>query len=151
MNPVQYIIANQGARMSPGKLAAQVAHASVKGVTYDILVGTALYLEWNDSGHTKIVLAARDNDHMLWAERYLSEQGFHGQMIIDEGRTEVSPLTPTALGFPILDKDDEKVKFAFSTFKLYKDLPPEIIITPPNFGIPEATKRFKLPWRNDDD
>lgn len=124
MNPVQYIIANQGLRMSSGKLAAQVAHAAVKG--YDHTPNyTDLCEKWWDTGHTKIVLAARNNDHMQWARQYLIDQGFRGYMIIDEGRTEVPPLSPTALGFPILDKDDEKAKFAFSTFKVYKDLPPE--------------------------
>jgi peptidyl-tRNA hydrolase, PTH2 family len=122
MRPVQYIIANQGAGMSPGKLAAQVAHAAVMGYvqTEDLDLRNA----WWRTGHTKIVLASRDNIHMLWSERYLADHGFKGYMVIDEGRTEVDPLTPTALGFPILDKDDEQVQFAFSTFALYKEPKP---------------------------
>lgn len=154
MRPVQYIIANQGAHMSPGKLAAQVAHAAVKGVAHDMLSGTPIYWEWNKTGHTKIVLAARDNDHMLWAERYLVGEGFHGFLIIDEGRTEVDTLTPTALGFPILDKDDEKVQFAFETFKLYKDPTWEwanskqaIIVTEPPAGFGVSEKRRYWPWK----
>lgn len=108
--------------MSAGKLAAQVAHAAVKGVDITRDMGSSgLISDWNRTGHTKIVLAARDAEHLLSAERYLAEQGILGSLIIDEGRTEVLPLTPTAIGFELVDKDLEKIKFAFSTFKLYKD------------------------------
>jgi PTH2 family peptidyl-tRNA hydrolase len=146
VRPVQYIIANQGANMSPGKLAAQVAHAAVKGCMQQALVGHQIYWRWNETGHTKIVLSVRDDAHMHWAHIYLAQHGFEGHLIIDEGRTEIDPLTPTALGFPILDKDDEKVQFAFSTFELYKEPKPEIIITAPpaDFGISEKPRRW---WR----
>lgn len=120
-NLTQYIIANQGIGMTPGKLAAQVAHASVKG--YELSVSKTID-EWNKTGHTKIVLSARDTEHLLLAERYLSEQGIQTCLIIDEGRTEVDPLTPTALGTEIVDRDDEEIKFAFSTFKTYKEPKP---------------------------
>lgn len=130
MNVVQYIIANQGVGMSPGKLAAQVAHASVKG--YELTLGTVSPVRddktiaaWNDTGHAKIVLSARDTEHLLTTERYLIERGHRVALIVDEGRTEVPPLTPTALGVELLDKDDEYIKFSFSTFKTYREPKPE--------------------------
>lgn len=126
-NIVQYIIANQGANMSGGKLAAQVAHAAVKGYAITRVQGGDYIEVWNKTGHTKIVLMARDNEHMYAAERYLADQGIATALIIDEGRTEVPALTPTALGSELVDKDDERIKFAFGTFKLYKDKPKQAV------------------------
>lgn len=129
MNIVQYIIANQGIGMSPGKLGAQVAHAAVKG--YELTLtqwhdSPGIIQTWNDTGHTKIVLAARDTEHLYSAARYLADRGHRIALIVDEGRTEVLPLTPTALGLELLDKDDEYVKFSFSTFKTYREPKPEV-------------------------
>lgn len=130
MNIVQYIIANQGAGMTGGKLAAQVAHASCGAYVklgHDDLAKLDTQIRyrssWWETGHTKIVLAARDNEHMYSAERYLAEHGIETFLVIDEGRTEIAALTPTALGSELVDKDDERIKFAFGTFKLYKDKP----------------------------
>ncbi len=115
-----YIVANKGLGMSPGKLAAQVAHAAVKA--YEVS-DKALIDAWNDYGHTKIVLEAQDIEHLLMVERYLSERGLVTYLIIDEGRTEIDPHTPTALGVSIVDKDDPNVQFAFGDLRTYKERP----------------------------
>lgn len=133
VNYVMYIIANKGAGMSPGKLAAQVGHAVQKA--YEITDGSRhtrnqpeIIADYNRTGHAKIVLEARDAEHLLTAERYLNERGLRTALIVDEGRTEVPPLTPTALGVEILDKNDPDVVFSMSTFKTYKEdpLPPPL-------------------------
>lgn len=113
-----YIVANKGLGMSPGKLAAQVAHAAVKA--YETSVQSDID-SWNQSGHTKIVLEARDTEHLLMVERYLNDRGIWTELIIDEGRTEIDPHTPTALGVAIVDKDDENIKFAFGDLRTYKE------------------------------
>src|SRR4051812_47912551 len=103
---VQYIIANKGLGMSAGKLAAQVAHAAVKGfeMTEEAPGGGIAIAEWNATGHTKIVLEARDEAHLIAFRDYAKSRGIESWLVIDEGRTEVTPHSPTALGFPILDK-----------------------------------------------
>jgi peptidyl-tRNA hydrolase, PTH2 family len=122
---VQYIVANKGLGMSAGKLAAQCCHASVKG--YEITIenadnggGEAIF-EWNKTGHTKIVLEARDTEHLSAFREYAKSRGYDSWLVIDEGRTEVAPHSPTALGFPILDKADRDVAFTFSDLKTYRD------------------------------
>lgn len=110
--------------MSPGKLAAQVAHAAV-GAYVRYPVSDELRHAWWHSGHTKIVLEARDTEHLLMVERYLDERGVECVLIIDEGRTEIDPHTPTALGTTIVDKDDEGIKLAFLDLRTYKDRKPE--------------------------
>lgn len=120
-NYAMYIIANQGLEMSSGKLAAQVAHGAVRAFNS---TPHNVRQQWLDSGECKIVLQARDEAHMRNIIDYLREK-LHGEpfVIIDEGRTEVPPLSLTVIALPVLDKDDPQVKFAMETFKLYKDKP----------------------------
>lgn len=152
MNPVMYIIANPALKMTPGKLAAQVAHAAVEayrlsckrgpdlsdagllnmpGITSGRTrwVNEALFEEssianrWRRGGHyTKIVLMA---DDLNTAFEYIGARGFNVVKIIDEGRTEFDGrLTPTAIGVEIVDKDSAHVQETFGAFKLYREATP---------------------------
>lgn len=127
---VQYIVANKGLGMSPGKLAAQVAHASVKG--YQMSTHEDMSAEeaevariWDRTGHTKIVLEARDTEHLTAFREFAKSRGHNSWLVIDEGRTEVPPHSPTALGFPILDKLDPDVQHTFGDLKTYREKPRE--------------------------
>lgn len=129
MNPVMYILANKGLGMSAGKLAAQVGHAAVRAyilstfgtngvVTEDQL---ALTGEWLENGETKVVIECRDTEHLLSAQKYIESKGFLTYLIVDEGRTEIDPHSPTALGVQVVDKADRKVAAAFADFRTYRD------------------------------
>jgi PTH2 family peptidyl-tRNA hydrolase len=154
MNPVMYIVLNKGAEMSPGKLAAQAAHAAVEA--YLASPDSNLKRVWHRGGHyTKIVLEARDAEHLCNIERYINERGFDTRLIIDEGRTEVAPHTPTALGVEIVDKHDAHVQATFGTFDLYRedepdDTPTEKYKTPnPNeiLGKPSTLTPNEFPYQ----
>lgn len=131
MNPVQYIIANEGAGMSPGKLAAQVAHASFEAVIRSYghderqpgyLVEPNLVRLWRCGGHhAKIVLGVRDAEALRTADRYLVERGFPTYMEIDPGRTELDGLTPVAIASQVVDKDNPHVRATFKEFDLYSN------------------------------
>ena len=141
MKPVQYIILNKGLGMSTGKASAQTAHASLGAYENFNTVDNAEIVEaWWNSGHTKIVLEARDTEHLLMVERYLNERGIKTHLIIDEGRTEIAPHTPTALASVIVDKTDENVQMAFGDLKTYKDSGP----TPDRTEPPGWLKRFGI-------
>lgn len=121
MNPVMYIIANRGLKMSPGKLAAQVAHAAVEAFR---LSESHMIQKWDRGKHyTKIVLSADDEQALSNMEHYLRDRGFKVVPIIDEGRTEIKAFTRTALGVAIVDKDDLHTMETFSSFKTYKPFP----------------------------
>lgn len=131
MNPVQYIILNKGAGMSTGKAAAQAAHASQMGLLAQVDFDTLrspyedkLTNLWMRGGHyAKIVLEVPSAECLKDAERYINDRGFRTALIIDEGRTEISPVTPTALGTGVVDKDFPHARETFSAFKLYSDTP----------------------------
>jgi peptidyl-tRNA hydrolase len=99
---------------------AQAAHAVTRSM---ILLNDDKHRgKWLQSPHqTVIVLEARDENHMKNIKDYLDERGFPTAEVIDEGVNEIDPHTWTALAAPILNKDNEKVYKAFSSFNLYRD------------------------------
>lgn len=123
MKPVMYIFANRGLGMSPGKLAAQVAHAAVEAFT---ISETDLVEKWyNGNAYTKLVMLAEDEAHLFTIDRYIKDRGFDAKLIIDEGRTEIRPHTATALGVQIVDRDDPHVAATFGDFKTYRENTPK--------------------------
>lgn len=133
MKPCQYIIADHTLGMSPGKLAAQAAHAAIEGLRLNAKSewgnpwDASIVNRWYQGGHyAKIVL---QSDDLLVAERYLNDRGFKTALIVDEGRTEFDgKLTPTAIGLPVLDRDIPHVSETLSAFKLYTQTAPVAII-----------------------
>jgi peptidyl-tRNA hydrolase, PTH2 family len=123
-----YIFVNRGLKMSPGKLAAQVAHAAIEAYKLSESRGNepgkCLVRQWYEQGTTKIVMLAEDTEQLLMIERYLKERGYNLHLVIDEGRTEIKSFTPTALGVELVDKDDPKVAEHFGHFKTYREEKP---------------------------
>jgi len=120
--PVMYLFVNKGINMSPGKMAAQTAHAAccAQRISNDQLIN-----DWYEFGfYTKIVLEARSERHLETIKKYLEERDIKTSLIIDEGRTELNPHTMTALGVEVIDKNIKGE--IFKSFKLYK---PEFNIT----------------------
>lgn len=118
-NPTMYLFINKGLQMSIGKAMAQSAHAAVEAFQQSSI---GMLEEWYKGKHyKKIVLQARDQDHLRTIALYLRERGFKTVFIIDEGMNEVAPHSITALGVEIVDQEDPNVKATFSSFKLYKD------------------------------
>lgn len=143
MKPCMYIFVNKGLRMSPGKIAAQAAHAAVEAYNLS-LPDQDLVAAWYQGGHyMKLIMEARDEAHLHTIERYLNDRGFAAALIIDEGRTEIDALSATALGVALVDKDDPHTAATFSSFSLFKEpRPPLPEPEEPKVRIPE-TDEFK--------
>lgn len=114
-----YLFLNKGLRMSAGKMAAQAAHAAVEAAS---ISDESLLRKWNMGGHyKKLVMQARDAEHLLLIERYLNDRGFKTKLIIDEGLTEIPAHSATALGVEIVDKDAGHTAASFESFELYRE------------------------------
>lgn len=101
----QVLVMRADLSMSPGKLAAQAAHAAVK--TADIAPRDYVD-EWNRHGVTKIVLEVWDEASLIALYKMAVAAYLPAVLIVDEGRTEVRPGSITALGIgpaPIADID----------------------------------------------
>lgn len=120
--PVQYLFVNKGLGMSPGKLAAQVAHAaclSQRGSNHKMVEA------WYEFGfYTKLVMEARDAEHIRTIEKYLQERGIKSFIVIDEGHTEIPKHSVTALGVEVIDKNE--LGPIFKEFSLFR---PELTFT----------------------
>jgi PTH2 family peptidyl-tRNA hydrolase len=120
--PYMYLFVNKGLGMSPGKMAAQVAHAAVESY---IISDVKLRNDWRlpEKHYVKLVMEARNSEHLENIQKYLEDRNIKTIRIIDEGLTEIEPHQFTALGVEIVDKNI--VGKTFDTFNLYK---PEINI-----------------------
>lgn len=143
LRPALYLFVNKGLRMSAGKIAAQVAQA---------VTGTLMATDppkvvewWRGPGHhhAVYVMEARDTEHIGYIERYLNDRGYTTYLMIDEGMTEIDPITPTVLGVEIVDKEDEDVAATFSIFKLYKE-PRPVDMSGGPYGMKGVKRRWWL-------
>ncbi|MHA1595949.1 MAG: peptidyl-tRNA hydrolase Pth2 [Candidatus Baldrarchaeia archaeon] len=99
--PVEYkqvIVVRTDIKMSKGKLAAQVAHASVTAAE----VARIRYHEWWNAwflqGQKKVVLKVKSLDELIKIKEEAEREKLPVAMIQDRGLTELPPGTITALG-----------------------------------------------------
>nr|WP_262370951.1 aminoacyl-tRNA hydrolase [Rossellomorea vietnamensis] len=104
---VQYYVVNKELDMSAGKIAAQTAHAATIS-TIDMLSDSSkfpefrdVFIQWYQTGMTKIVLRGRQKD----LER-LAEKGFY--TVHDSGRTEIASGSLTVIAMPPMPKSEAK-------------------------------------------
>lgn len=120
MNAGMYIFVNEGLDMSPGKIAAQAAHAAVEAYRLTPPTSNVLRMWYCGNHYAKYVMSARSSEHLRDIERYLNDRGFKTALIIDEGHTEIDPIQPTALGVELVDRDNPHVAATFSNFELLR-------------------------------
>jgi peptidyl-tRNA hydrolase len=123
IDPCLYMFINRGLGMTPGKIAAQGGHAAVEGYRITPSDSNLLRLWYRGGHYKKIVLLGKNENHMRNIEQYLTARDIGCVTIIDEGHTEIEPLSITAIGCEVLDKNHPHVAATFSTFELYKELP----------------------------
>lgn len=130
----QILIARKDLDMSPGKLSAQISHASMSFITNMIRnhvinnspttpkhaytvksfeIEKDLYEQWIDGEFTKCVLKAKNKNHLLkaksMAESLGLQEGKDFWLIRDNCHTELTPeengRTLTAIGFRPMDSN----------------------------------------------
>ena len=102
--------------MSTGKIASQVAHATFMALEK---TDKAVIKEWKKNGMCVIVLECKTPLQLMGIAKYLEQWKVSNHIYIDEGLTEVSMGTPTALATGVLT---EEYFWMLSQLKLYKDV-----------------------------
>ncbi len=103
----QVIAVRRDLRLSRGKLAVQVAHASVEA--YNRTRREARQ-EWESGGAKKVVVRVDDLKELLELHRKARATKLPCALIRDAGRTEVEPGTATALGIgPVEERKADSV------------------------------------------
>lgn len=90
----QAIVVRGDLGMSTGKLAAQVAHASLSA--YERADAAAVG-EWNRGGEKKVVLKASDERTLFELKETAEAAGLPAAIVRDAGHTQLEPGTVTAL------------------------------------------------------
>jgi len=108
----QAIVVDQDLDLSKGKMAAQVAHASLGAYRE---TSSDIQDSWERQGEKKVILAAGENklqDLLRQAQR----NKIPAHIVKDAGRTEIKPGTITALGLG--PEKDSKIDTITGSLKL---------------------------------
>ncbi|MCK4319535.1 peptidyl-tRNA hydrolase Pth2 [Candidatus Micrarchaeota archaeon] len=91
----QVILIRTDLKMGKGKIAAQVAHASLSAYKN---APKKLKEEWERTGMKKVVLKVESEDELLDFQRICNTEGFPCSLIRDAGHTQIEPGSITSLG-----------------------------------------------------
>ena len=91
----QVIVVNHSLKLPKGKLAAQVAHASVSAF---LVAGAQAKQAWLKNGMPKVVLKGESEESLIKLQAQAKGQGIPSQLIEDAGRTVIPEGTITCLG-----------------------------------------------------
>ncbi len=103
----QVIVVRNDLKLSKGKLAAQVAHASLEA--YKKAEKDAVE-EWEAAGVKKVVLKVADLKELMSIYERLKAAKLKPSLIKDAGHTEVEPGTITCVGVgPVKETDVDRI------------------------------------------
>ena len=109
----QVILVRMDLKMSKGKVASQVSHASVEAV---LRSSSSKIKVWREEGMAKIVLKVKDKGELMKYKQIAKDYGLITAVIQDAGRTEIEPGTITCLA--IGPDDEEKIDKVTGTLKI---------------------------------
>lgn len=109
----QVILVRMDLKMSKGKVASQVSHASVEAV---LRSSSSKVKVWREEGMAKIVLKVKDKGELMKYKQIAKDYGLITAVIQDAGRTEVEPGTITCLA--IGPDDEEKIDKVTGNLKI---------------------------------
>ncbi len=96
--------------MSQGKLAAQVAHASVGAFVNTEHNNAEMARLWLKGGQKKVVLGIPSPEELKGLEEKAKANGLAFEAVSDAGRTELAPGTSTCIAIgPDVDEEIDKL------------------------------------------
>jgi len=109
----QVILVRQDLGLPKGKLAVQVAHASVESM---MKAKSSIVDKWRYSGAKKVALKVSNLDELKDYEKQLKKARIKTAMITDAGKTCIAPGTTTCLG--VGPDDEEKIDSVTAELKM---------------------------------
>ncbi|MEM0192876.1 MAG: peptidyl-tRNA hydrolase Pth2 [Candidatus Korarchaeum sp.] len=94
----QVIVIRKDLNMSCGKLAVQVAHASLEAAERLRDEYPEVYREWREEGAKKVVLQVGGEEELMEVYKEALKEKLVAVLIRDAGLTELEPGTLTAVG-----------------------------------------------------
>ena len=109
----QVIVVRNNLKMGKGKIAAQVAHASIGSYKR---ADKKLREIWEREGAKKIVLKVKDEMELINLQKKVFEKNLPNYLVIDAGLTQLPKATITCLG--IGPDEDKKIDELIKDLKL---------------------------------
>jgi len=111
----QVIIVRKDLKLSKGKLAVQVAHASVTALENCRKLGKDWAEQWLSEGQKKVVVEVENLSALIFHYEMARREGLPCALIEDAGLTEIPPGTITCVGIgpapaELVDKITGKLK-----------------------------------------
>jgi PTH2 family peptidyl-tRNA hydrolase len=94
----QAIVARLDIGMGKGKLAAQVAHASLSAAEEAMKQRESWYREWKEEGQKKVVLKVQSEGELEELLKKARSARLPASLVEDRGLTQLEPGTVTCLG-----------------------------------------------------
>jgi PTH2 family peptidyl-tRNA hydrolase len=94
----QAIAVRADLKMGKGKVAAQVAHASLSAAEVAQLRNPGWYRDWKSEGQAKIVLRVESEEALRELLKKAKSAGLPAALIEDRGLTQLEPGTATCVG-----------------------------------------------------
>ncbi len=92
------LVARDDLKLSPGKLAAQVAHAAVNCALSTKKNNSKWFHKWQTEGAKKVVAKVDNVDDFFVLKQKAESLKISTSLIEDAGHTEIAPGTKTVLG-----------------------------------------------------
>lgn len=115
----QFVVVPRRPKMSKGKIASQVAHATFMALERQRSVkgGKEIITKWMKEGMCVIVLECPTQIELMNINKYCEQWGIDRHLYIDEGITEIPMGTATAFATGVLTEDQS---WMFSQLRLFK-------------------------------
>jgi len=112
----QVIIVRKDIKLGTGKIASQVAHASIGSMNKALQTNPRSVKVWEETGSKKVVLKVSDLNELRSIEKIVKRERIPNFIVVDAGLTQIRASTVIALGIgPV---DEEKIDKITSSLKL---------------------------------
>jgi PTH2 family peptidyl-tRNA hydrolase len=92
------IVTREDLKLSPGKLAAQVAHASVACALETKKINPKWFTKWQNEGGKKAVVKVDSEKEFYFLKKKAEGLNIFAYIVEDAGHTEIAAGTKTVLG-----------------------------------------------------
>ena len=106
----QAIVVRTDLEMGKGKIAVQVAHASLSSAEIVKKHDNSLFKKWALNGQAKVALKVQSLDELLEIQKNVKKKGIFCYLVQDKGLTQIEEGTITCLGIgPALTNEIDEI------------------------------------------
>tara|TARA_Y100000590_G_scaffold459187_1_gene615654 strand:+ start:307 stop:669 length:363 start_codon:yes stop_codon:yes gene_type:complete len=106
----QAIVVRTDLEMGKGKIAVQVAHASLSSSEIVKKHDSSLFKKWTLNGQAKVALKVQSLEELLEIQKDVKKRGIFCYLVQDKGLTQVEEGTTTCLGIgPALANEIDQI------------------------------------------